>query len=430
LNRTRTEFEGVHVVATLYGCRNHELLEQKDPALDACERIVSAAGLTAVGSCAQSFGGAAGYSLAVLLAESHLAMHTWPEHSAVTLDVYTCNYSSDNTAAARKVAADLADLFQPDRTVHHEMRRDRGLLLDRSGEGHGTFVESLGVVVEHASPFQRIEVHETAELGRLLRLDDRNQCAEHEAFVYHEALVHPAAITHPSPRDVLVLGGGDGGAAAEALKHSTVETVTIVELDADVIDVAKAHLASIVGGAFSDPRTTVEVGDGAAFIARTDRRWDLVLLDLTDAEGAAEGLYGEDFIRQGASVLRPGGMLVAHVDAPFGLRERMHRHVRTLRSVFGIVRVQVVHVPIYGELAIAVCSDEHDPLGIGADEVAHRLAARGVEGLLTYDDHTHAARFALPPFVRRMLEVDDLDGQDELRSSLELASIVRRSPPP
>jgi spermidine synthase len=419
LHRTRAEFEGVHVMATLYDCQKGDLLAQVDDALEACERAVAAVGLTAVGSCATSFGEGAGYSLAILLAESHLAVHTWPEHAAVALDVYTCNYNSDNTDAARRLAGGLVGLFDPGRVVRQEVRRDRGLLLDRAGEGHGTFVESLGTVVDEVTPFQRVAVHDTVELGKLLRLDDRNQCAEGEAFVYHEALVHPAAVTHPCPRDVLVLGGGDGGAAAEVLKHSTVETVTVVELDAGVVDVARSHLWSMGGRAFGDPRVVLEIGDAASYVERASQRWDLVLMDLTDAEGAAEALYGEAFLERCRAVLRPEGLLVAHIDAPFGVGDRMRRHHRALRSVFGIVRVQLVHVPVYGELALAVCSDEHDPLGVPSCEVDRRLGARGVDDLLTFDGATHAARFTLPPFVRRML-----DGQD----SFEVASMVRRSP--
>src|SRR5690606_26654318 len=98
-----------------------------------------------------------------------------------------------------------------------------------------------------------------------------------EEFFYHEALVHPAAIAHPAPRKALILGGGDGGAAEELLKHSSIEQVVLAELDPQVVEAAREHLAAVHRGAFDDPRLQLRIGDGVAFMGSTDERFDLLL---------------------------------------------------------------------------------------------------------------------------------------------------------
>jgi spermidine synthase len=336
-------------------------------------------------------------------------VHTWPEHQGVTLDVYTCNHSRDNADAARQAVDALIDALKPQHVVRQELRRDRELVLDYASHAHGVFIESNGAIVDRQSDYQRVELHDTEQFGKLLRLDGRNQCSEAEAFIYHEAFVHPAAITHPAPADVLVLGGGDGGAVHELLKHPSVRTVTLAEIDEVVLSVCDEHLGAVHQNALKDSRVAVKVVDGALFLAETAAAYDLILLDLTDEEGPSAPLYQPNLLELAKSKLRTGGLLVAHIDAPFGRVDRLQKHYRALRQSFGIVRVQMIQVPIYGELALAVCSDDADPLAVDEYEVRRRLRDRGIDDLLTYDEKTHHAKFALSPWARRALTADATD---------------------
>lgn len=406
MDYARVGFEGLHVLATLYGCREDRALCDADLLLSGCRDAVTRAGLTPVGDCSHEFVDGGGVSLTVLLAESHLAVHTWPEHQGVTLDVYTCNHARDNADAARQAVDSLIELFAPQHVVRQELRRDRQLVLDYASRAHGVFIESNGAVVDEQSAYQHVELHDTEQFGKLLRLDGRNQCSETEAFVYHEAFVHPAAITHPGPVDVLVLGGGDGGAVHEVLKHPSVRSVTLAEIDELVLSVSDQHLAAVHQHALKDPRVTVKVVDGAVFLAESAAEYDLILLDLTDEEGPSAPLYQPRLLQLAKSRLRPGGLLVAHIDAPFGRVDRLQKHHRALRESFGIVRVQMIFVPIYGELALAVCSDDADPLALDESEIRCRLQERGIGDLLTYDEKTHHAKFALSPMARAALAPD------------------------
>ena len=121
---------GLHLTADLHDCRcaMHWLLDA-GRLLETCVQAVCDTGLQAVGQLAHSFPatvhGPGGVTITVLLAESHLCLHTWPEQRAVTLDVYVCNFGSDQSARARALLERLVALFQPCRTEQHALQRGR-----------------------------------------------------------------------------------------------------------------------------------------------------------------------------------------------------------------------------------------------------------------------------------------------------------------
>src|SRR5437868_14892002 len=152
--------------------------------------------------------------------------------------------------------------------------------------------------------------------GKLFRLDGFNMTSEKDEFVYHENLIHPALTAHAAPKRVLIIGGGDGGSSEEALKHPTIEQVTMVEIDADVIRVAKEHFGAVHNGVFDNPKLRVLIEDGMRFVRETKEKFDLVVLDLNDPMGPAEPLYSTEFFQQCRAILAPGGALTLHLGSP------------------------------------------------------------------------------------------------------------------
>ncbi len=126
---------GLHLIVDLYACRcRSRLLNDANALRQLCQRVCGKAGLTPVGEVFHQFGSTAapaGATGVVVLAESHLAVHTWPEARAVTLDLYVCNYSQDNSQAARRACRDLLAAFLPDRVVEREV--ERGVPCSRAG---------------------------------------------------------------------------------------------------------------------------------------------------------------------------------------------------------------------------------------------------------------------------------------------------------
>ena len=264
----------------------------------------------------------------------------------------------------------------------------------------GTLIDSL------QTSFQLVEVFETAELGRLMRIDGANMTSERDEFFYHENLVHPAAITHPAPRQVLVIGGGDGGSAEEILKHPSVERVVIAELDAGVIEMARKHFQRIHRGAFDDARVEIHVGDGLKYLRECGTAWDLIYLELTDPIGPAQALYTATFYADCRRALSEGGAVVLHVGSPFSHADRVTKTIAALGSVFSRVTPYFVHVPIYGATwGFAMASAVLAPANCNAAQVDAQLATRRIDDRQFYNGAMHQAMLAQPEYIRQILSV-------------------------
>jgi spermidine synthase len=395
---------GLHLIGDLSGCRCDPRLLLDGAGMRArCEQMVRDAGLTVMDSNFHQFDGG-GYTGIVLLAESHVAVHTWPERAGLTLDVYVCNYSADNSVKARRLFEAVVALFDPGEIARHEVERNEHLLMEPLNDSIGFYVKATRQLGQWQTRFQKMEIYDTPHYGRIFRLDGFNMTSEREEFVYHENLIHPALTAHAAPRKVLVIGGGDGGSAEEVLKHPSVESCTMVEIDGDVIEVAKEHFFAVHRGVFDNPKLRLIVDDGMKFVRDTHERFDLIALDLNDPMGPAEALYSTEFFQQLRHTLVPGGGLVLHIGAPTARPERVAELAQRLNSVFRIVRPYTMYIPLYGaQWAMAVCSDKLDPKAFTADEIDRRIEQRKLQDLRYYNGETHEGVFALPNFVRDLV---------------------------
>jgi spermidine synthase len=416
--------QGLHLTADLYQCACAcSLLTEAEELAALCRARTEDAGLTIVGEKWHPFpefeGQPGGVTGTLLLAESHLAIHTWPERGGVTIDVYVCNFTGDNSDKAERLISELEAAFQPTKAQRQSLQRgdstspststspspsEEGELLTESLNRHSVYgFRFARRLVSQRTKYQHLELLESPELGRTLRLDGQFMTAEAEEFFYHEAMAHPVAIAHPAPRRVLVIGGGDGGLAEELLKHPSVQELTLVELDGEVVDTARSWLQNIHRGSLDDPRVTVRIEDGAAFIANTTQRFDMVLLDLTDPETPAGPLYTREFFARCKQVLAPGGAMTLHLGAPFYEPEQVRALSGSLASVFAKVRGYGLHIPLYGAYwALAVASDALDPTVLEPQEVHQRLEERGIRDLQYYNAEVHGALFALPNFYQAL----------------------------
>src|SRR2546427_10179554 len=127
-------------------------------------------------------------------------------------------------------------------------------IVDLVGPGVAQAMQVDAILYDGRSAFQRIQVAASRLFGRMLVLNDAIQTTERDEYTYHEMLVHIPLVTHPSPRRALIIGGGDGGALGEALKHP-LEGGTMGEIDPDVVEVCRRLLPGISGAGFEGPRT-------------------------------------------------------------------------------------------------------------------------------------------------------------------------------
>ncbi|THF62027.1 polyamine aminopropyltransferase [Pseudothauera rhizosphaerae] len=290
----------------------------------------------------------------------------------------------------------------------HDGKATDELLLEWLNEDAGFFYRKGRLLDEGESAFQRYEVWDTPQFGKLFRLDGCFMTSERDEFFYHENLIHVPAIAHPDPRSALIIGGGDGGSAEELFKHPTMQRVVLVELDAKVIDIARQHLQAVHKGALDDPRLELRVEDGLHYVREVapaiGERFDLIVLDLTDPVGPAEALYSREFLADCKALLTEQGAITLHIGAPIFHPERVRQLVDNLRAAFARVQPYFLYIPLYGSLwGMACASDALDPAALAAAEVNARIAERQLAPLQHYNGAVHCAQFALPNHLRRLL---------------------------
>lgn len=420
---------GLHLTGDLFDCScSAALLTDLETLSKTCRDATNESKLTIVDQAWHRFpewkGEAGGITGTLLLAESHLAIHTWPERRGVTLDVYVCNFTDDNTGMAEQLFETLMLAFRPKNHVVNRITRGdlaAGTVGDPAGAGNqaeksdlifdwlnahsGYGTTATKTLAQIQSPYQKVEVYDTQQFGKLFRLDGRMMTSEADEFFYHECMTHPAALVHPNPESILVIGGGDGGSSEELLKHPSVKRIVMAELDPVVIDVSKKWLRAIHKGAFDDPRLEVNIGDGFEFVKSTTERFDMIVLDLTDPDTPAFHLYSEQFFKMCQRILRPGGMLTLHLGSPVYQAETVRKNAANLHKVFRHVAPMSLFVPLYGSLwCLAVASDTIDPRAIAADVIAQRISERRVGELRYYHPALHSALFALPVFVQDLVQ--------------------------
>ena len=226
---------------------------------------------------------------------------------------------------------------RPDRGLRAAARPDLGDGLVRGGLPSALATAAGGRArrPQQHTGLQDVLIFENPTLGRVLVLDGIVQTSERDEFIYHEMMTHVPIIAHGAARDVLIIGGGDGGALEEALKHPGVARVTMVELDPGVVEIARSiWLRGIHRGAFDDPRAELLFADGVAFVAQTDRQFDVIILDTTDPMGAGQELFTEAFYADCRARLRPGGILAGQSGNPVAEPERVRACRERLGRVF------------------------------------------------------------------------------------------------
>ena len=190
------------------------------------------------------------------------------------------------------------------------------------------------------SRYQEIEVFDTASFGRMLAIDGVVMLSEMDEFVYHEMMAHVPVCYHTSlPRKILVIGGGDGGTIRELVRYPFVEQLTLCEIDGDVVEACKKFFPQISAG-LSDPRVSVHIGDGIAYMQQATELYDLIIVDSTDPVGPGEGLFTSSFYRSVARSLTPNGMMVAQTESPWD-------DAGLIGGIYGNIRKGFEHVYPY-----------------------------------------------------------------------------------
>ena len=273
---------------------------------------------------------------------------------------------------------------------------DESLHLEGEGKGYAQRFKVTRELYREKTEFQDLVIFENPAFGRVMALDGVIQTTEKDEHFYHEMMVHVAVLAHGSAKNVLIIGGGDGGILRETLKHPNVNP-TMVELDRSVVDMSKKYMPSLSDGAFDDPRTELIITDGIKFMADTDRSFDVIIVDSTDPIGPGEVLFTDAFYRDCHRCLSDGGVLVTQNGVPSFQPDEITTTYQRLNPIFKDVRFIVVPVPTYvgGFMTLGWASDN---AGLKDKKVeATSLACR------YYNADIHKACFALPEYIRELM---------------------------
>jgi spermidine synthase len=247
------------------------------------------------------------------------------------------------------------------------------------------------VLRNERTDFQHLVVVDTEQFGKMLLLDGMVMTTDQDEFVYHEMLAHVGLNAHASPEKVLIIGGGDGGALREVLKHPLVKEATLVDIDGRVIQASRDFFPQF-SPAFDHPKATVLVDDGIHYIQQARAAFDLILIDSTEPVGPAAQLFSPAFYQNVYDALKDDGMVVAQSESPFLNQEVIAMVMGGLAEIFPICKLYLAPVPTYpsGLWSFTAGSKTYDPARVlhPADyETAY------------YNAGVHQAAFQLPNFV-------------------------------
>jgi len=257
------------------------------------------------------------------------------------------------------------------------------------------------------SAFQDIMVLESETHGRVMLLDGVVQITEADEFVYQEMLAHVPLLAHGAAKRVLIIGAGDGGVLKRVLQHRSVERAVMVEIDGEVIRLAREHMPAIAGDAWSDPRAEVIVGDGIDYVGQAPAgSFDAVIVDSTDPIGVGEVLFTDAFYANCARLLTGRGVVVNQCGVPFMQAEELRETSLRRRKAFADVSAYVAAVPTYvgGFMTLGWAAKDAALRQADVEEIRRRAEAAGILGTTRYwTPEIHVGAFNLPPYIAEYL---------------------------
>jgi spermidine synthase len=426
----RMEALGRHIIVEFYECsaeKIHDVHHIEQSMIHAAE----IAGATIINSTFHHFS-PFGVSGVIVIEESHLAIHTWPEYRFASLDLFTCGDSIDPWVAfdylKQEFGADHSSSIELQRGQPHLLEhialdtpvvRDTASKMKRPVKYNRNiwFTErdnNIALSLRHKgdplyrqqSKYQRVEIIDTIAYGKALILDGMVMTTEQDEYVYHEMIAHVPLLTHPHPEKVLIIGGGDGGGAREALKHDSVKQVDLVEIDELVIEACKQYLPNL-SNSFDHPNLNLYVEDGIEFVKNCpEKTYDVIIIDSTDPVGPAEGLFTSEFYKDVYRCLKDDGIMVAQSESPHFNTTVFQEIYHCYGNIFGYNNVHpyLVYIPTYpsGMWSFSFCSKNHlHP--VNDLDMNRPRQFTSEHHLKYYNPEIHTSAFMLPTFVKNLL---------------------------
>lgn len=450
---------GRHVIVELYDCKP-SLLDDVTYVQNAMQNAAQEAGATIINLTFHHFS-PYGVSGVVVIQESHLAIHTWPEWGFASIDLFTCGESTDPW----KCYTVLKDAFSASHGSTIEMRRGQLELLKKNDYKPETIAqnrpsinekpifnsenqnqevnaissiskeiwfterdENLALSLKHKgdllfrqqSPFQKVEVFDTYAFGKALVLDGLVVATEKDEAAYHEMLVHPAFTFYnkyhsklefkTTPKKVLIIGGGDGGTAREVLRYDSVEKVVMIEQDKIVTEAAKTHFESLASALENSKLELIFLEAHQFLKQKSTEKFDIIIVDAADT--TQEPILDKLFFKKLYDLLDDNGILATQCDAPRWHQERFVSIINSLKEVFLFSENNKTVLPYLSAVAslptgmwgFACASKNQDFFEKDNSPQQDFYKLDFYEDLFYYNQEIHQAAFCLPNFIKNTLK--------------------------
>ena len=424
---------GRHILVEFTDC-NPDILNDVDKVEKSMVEAAKTAGATVINSTFHHFS-PWGISGVVVIQESHLAIHTWPEFRYAAVDLFTCGETVDPWVSfehlKKAFQSNKYSALEMNRGSLHLMKRDdfkpkkrndaepiapgsnhrieRNVWFTDKDDLQALSLRYNEVLFNETSPYQQVRVFDTPSYGKMLAINNMVMCTERDETHYHEMIVHPAMqLLASKAENILVIGGGDGGTIREILKYPNVKNVTMVEIDEAVVRASKEHLPKLASE-FGNAKLNLIIGDGIEFVKKAQANiYDLVIVDGSDPVGPAEGLFTADFYKDCQNSLKAHGLLVTQGESPLFHQKTFVDLNRCIRTIFGDKQVSTMlfYASSYptGMWSFQMASKK--PLNPVTDFNAEKAAQFSKEKKLHYyNEGIHVGAFSLPNFVKQMLEI-------------------------
>ncbi|MCX7780751.1 MAG: polyamine aminopropyltransferase [Negativicutes bacterium] len=251
------------------------------------------------------------------------------------------------------------------------------------------------------SEFQEIAVVDSDQFGRMLILDGVFQTSIFDEFIYHEMIAHIPLFTHPNPEQVLVIGGGDGGTIREVVKHPSVKTAEMVEIDGMVVEACKKHLPEIAEALINEhPKLRLKIDDGIKHMKEARNKYDVIIVDCSDPIGPGQGLFTHEFYEDVYRALKEDGLFVQQTESPFYHQPLVRHLYKDIGSLFPITRLYLAQIPLYpsGTHCFTIGSKKYDPWQLDTAKLPDIGATR------YWNKDIQKSCFVLPNFVQELLK--------------------------
>jgi spermidine synthase len=257
------------------------------------------------------------------------------------------------------------------------------------------------VLYELQTEHQHLVLFEQPFFGKMLMLDGATQITKKDDFIYQEMMAHVPLFAHGNPHEVLIIGGGDCGIAEEVLKHKAVKRLTQVEIDAQVVEFAKEHFPEFTTPVFADKRFECIIDDGMKYVAKTDRRYDVIIIDSTDPQGPGKVLFSQKFYAGCKRCMKKGGVMVTQSGVPIYQPDELTKSVARFRRLFADGTCYIAAIPTYvgGHLAMGWATDDRRLRQTPVKILAERYRKAGSFRTQYWTPEVQAAAFALPRFI-------------------------------